>query len=162
MILICHHANSTLSFAFCVDHTMHKKNPFQVPPWLFNYILYGFNYRWEKYFQNYELLIYKSINKLSWLSRQSPVMLLHMQIIWCNKVTGVITTLYLSTSVDNRFHMFILVNVLLLETIVVVNTLRSFSVNWSNNYLIISLYMYKLEYFSWNFCKTNAMPLNWL
>ena len=41
-------------------------------------------------------------------------MVLHIQIIWCNKVTGVITPLYLSTSVDNRFHMFILVNVLLL------------------------------------------------
>ena len=25
MILICHHANSALSFAFCLDHTMHKK-----------------------------------------------------------------------------------------------------------------------------------------
>ena len=25
MILICHHAYSTLSFAFCLDHTMHKK-----------------------------------------------------------------------------------------------------------------------------------------
>ena len=56
-------------------------------------------------------------------------MVLHIQIIWCNKVTGVITPLYLSTSVDNRFHMFISVNVLLLETIVVVNTLRSLSVN---------------------------------
>ena len=67
-------------------------------------------------------------------------MVLHIQIIWCNKVTGVITPLYLSTSADftdclivcvnfNRFHMFILVNVLLLETIVVVNTLRSLSVN---------------------------------
>ena len=29
MILICHHANSTLSFAFCVDHTMHKKTHFR-------------------------------------------------------------------------------------------------------------------------------------
>ena len=67
-------------------------------------------------------------------------MVLHIQIIWCNKVTGVITPLYLSTSADFtdclivrvnfiRFHMFILVNVLLLETIVVVNTLRSLSVN---------------------------------
>ena len=34
-------------------------------------------------------------------------MVLHIQIIWCNKVTGVIATLYMSTSVDNRFHMFI-------------------------------------------------------
>ena len=34
-------------------------------------------------------------------------MVLHIQIIWCNKVTGVITPLYLSTSVDNRFHMFL-------------------------------------------------------
>ena len=51
--------------------------------------------------------------------------------------------LYLSTSADFtdclivhvnfiRFHMFILVNVLLLETIVVVKTFRSLSVNWTN------------------------------